>query len=318
MLSQSCPSGEKIKRSNASLKDIRCDPIFQNLLHSNNTQDYLGTQDITELRKMKQALNNQICLFVFWEFINEFWTDFDQSLPFLNKDGEIKILSPEVAIPLFPIDEKITQVMTPRLIPHIDTQTKKRIVGEYLWAFTQMLIDYFDNKINELQKSDIRDIQNVFLILDTYISEYFTDISKWFLEITWETKFLFPNTHLSEFLSFITEFQGNLSLQQIEKFLKLQTREKLKQSKSNDGAMKYNCWATYLCPQDQVYKILEWDLMLPWEIIFGKVMPDIQGCPFAASQVWEENAFQLTFKMFNNFYIQIIKHLDSQWVSLHN
>jgi len=307
-------SNNNIKRNNASIDEIREDPIFNHLLSWEYNNDFLESQDLTQLRILKQALNNQICLFVFNTFVDDFWTMFDWEVPFINENNKLVKIHANSLLELLPVSSFITNIIDLWSIDSLEAKYKWKIIIEYLWAFCEMIKNHFEEMIRNVWNSEIDDIQKVFMILEDYVSNHITNSLSWYWSIDWDTKLLIPNHNAAELMDFIQQWEGKITLEQIKIFLEKQTKEKLKHVKSGKDAIKYNFWITHFCPQNQVYKVLEWDILISWDVTVSQVLPTIHGCPFVSSRSWNKNAFHLMFQMFNNFHMQILIALKEKWL----
>lgn len=304
-------------KNNASLEKIRQDPVFIELLKWNYSKDYLENQNIIDLRSLKQAINNQICLFVFQKFVTELWNKPNDTIPIVLKDKKIHMVSAMEWLNLLNISSIAQQAMDANIMNRVTVDVKKKIIAVYLWAFSDAIGDYFDFQIRNVQNTHISDIKKVFDILEDYTSTTVSQKLPWFWHLSWKTNLLIPNHNAAELIDFIVEQKFPLCLDSIKNFLEAQTREKNKYIGAGDKAMRYNIWATYLCPQDDVYKILEWKLIVEYwdcEVYVKDVLPTIKSCPFASSTIWDKNAFQLMFCLFNSFHLQLLWALSEKWV----
>lgn len=307
-------------------------------LSGEKVEDFMKELSINpdELRLLKQALNNNICLILFEKFI--------ERTAVIRKNGDhlpIPSLSEANAIDSISIKEiknlyrskvmqylfltkiiagwysdkvwnlisdssKITWIQWKIMFSRLATWAESRYdfpikfyTEFFIRSWHLIFIDMINGFFND---TNHKDLARWYLFLENILMRDLANKHDW---MTFQSKIynLIPNTNLSELLTFIESSQWALSINEIELFLKRQTTKNIGDSLSEEGHLLAG-------PDSRKKVIIDWVAHVKEKIHSNVPLPTFWGCPFAKTKTSEwKNAFLEMYTLFNEWYILIIKQL---------
>ena len=312
--------------NNSSPEDINSSDLFKRVSHVLETleitditqtqkieESWVKTQlasfDINELRLLKQALNNQICLSVFQKFLDIVSTLREHELLCPTAEWEIDTISCDdymnwdskkfknIRTPkrlffsrweatkwaLFSELQKQPQLLfinnpvTKKLFPWI----QKNLKTFYVWFYVRILAWVFDALLEKYVTAHRNSPAIItYLCLENYVEQY-TSESEGVL-FSSRTHQIFPNMS-SDFI-----------LKAIELWF------------SSD---KIQHWLAKHYKED--IKSALWDFQVPWA---PKLIQenDLWGCPFAKSKINWENAFHHMFQTLDAYLLTLLQALEKK------
>ena len=293
---------------------------------------------LNEIRNLKQALNNQICLYVFHKFLDQISDFKDCEIPCIRKweDESIEVY-PITTKEFVRLDEAAKNVsviselhkfppallqfwtsFNGRILAFIQSkEAKARIIWHFLDLFTKVIVVFFEQKVNAIfQKKSgesIQDIVELYLFLEHFVVYHTSERKS--QPLTSFTQYIVlnhNNNYIGRFL--IESAQKNNKIptkQEIKLFLSRQTKHHTKTIRDSKSTHMHNTDQIEYDVQEWVFSALENGVWDSW----SKELDSLWWCPFAKSQIeWtKDNAFLKMFETFDEYYLMIIEELNKRW-----
>jgi len=290
------------------------------------------TMDLDTLRSLKQALNNQICLYVFEVFLSAIKNLQNNEIPWIKLVWERTIAIKPVTLHDFILlhDENtkwaatihgksvysqkfVTSQVSNTVLSLIFPNLKRKLIAKYISLFEMPLQIYFKSLTEDIfQWIDTtiwEDIIKVYLLLENLIMHITQEeVGKSFCSYT---PFIIPNSNrylLEQFIKHDSE--KNIDIDEITEFLEKQTKAKLRLSMSHDAAQALNGGNIRFDACKGIY-----DVLTHKNKTDDFQHTELGWCPFAKSQIQGKNAFVEMHRIFDMFYVRILKELQALWIT---
>lgn len=350
-------------KNNASLEEIENFSWFQKISHyidENNLSNYnvfhaiendTGIQaatrewsflwmDINTLKSLKQAINNQICLGAYENFLKDSAHISQHNLPITTKNEALNDLgfesiSPEDFIKwAHPNLKKIAAAsdgwdLKPHNISFIEaqqnkilspvfrlllTQSEKRtVIHNYLLLFEKNIHIYY---MNLLSRRSIES-RNKETIVYYFLEYFFQFYSQYKGGVNWNSYpcsiwFWSNIPHLLKYIQKSEEDKSlNCDYNSISQFLKNQTKETMKSINDREKTLTRNRGGESFNTSRKVFEVLG---SLQNEDDSWAYEESLGWCPFAKSKTndWKPALLDM-YNTFDNYFLLIIQELEKQW-----
>ena len=332
-------------QNKTNVRTIWFDPYFQEknpFLYSSIVDGVIEWISFNKLRNLKQALNNQICLFVFNKFLHQI-SNFDgDSLPCVRQTEEENIW-------LYPISLKefirvndpkwnVAQILKINGIqPHIfefttsiagraisytrDASWKVDKINSFITLFSRNISIFFNYQMDSVfsweSGEEIQDIVELYLFLENFVMNHTAihhdDIP--YSSLTKDIWFNHNRKYICRFLLEQAEQNKEVpSLDEVQAFLLRQNKDNLNKTNNRESAYMHNTDQIEYDTKQGIYIALE-DGEWKWP---GKNLDAISRCPFAKSYIKKsekskpENALLAMHTIMDTYFLMIIEELNKR------